>query len=172
MLVRRIAIGDQDVAALRAEVRRVLEPVLGANPFDALHADEEQEYAHLEFCNKEWASQAMDTLNKSGLFGKPCEAVPYDAALAREEKTKAEIKALFVGQLASSVDEATLRDLFSPHGELVQCKIMPSHGPGGGHRGFGFVEFSVRTLSPTARMTLSLHAFLSPGRTARAGSAP
>lgn len=142
--MRRIAIGDDDVAALRAELCRVLEPALGPDPFDALHAEEEQEYAHLEFCNKEWASKAIDVLNKSGLFGKPCEAAPYDPALAREEKAKAEIKALFVGQLASSVDERMLRDLFSSYGELVQCKVMPSHGPGGGHRGFGFVEYSVR----------------------------
>ncbi|MBX9569806.1 MAG: RNA-binding protein [Candidatus Obscuribacterales bacterium] len=46
---------------------------------------------------------------------------------------------LFVGNLAYSVDDATLRDLFKQFGDVVSCNIATDR-ESGRSRGFGFVD--------------------------------
>jgi RNA recognition motif-containing protein len=48
---------------------------------------------------------------------------------------------LYVGNLSFNTTEAQLRELFSPHGELVSAAIVMDRETGR-PRGFGFVEFS------------------------------
>lgn len=46
---------------------------------------------------------------------------------------------LFVGNLAWSVDDRELENLFSPHGEIVSARVVTDRDTGRS-RGFGFVE--------------------------------
>ena len=50
-------------------------------------------------------------------------------------------KKLYVGNLAFSVTENTLNDLFSQHGSIDSCRLITDRDSGRS-KGFGFVEMS------------------------------
>jgi len=61
---------------------------------------------------------------------------------------------LYVGNLAYSVSESDLRDLFSPFGEIRDVKIITDRFSGKS-KGFAFVEMSSRTEGQEAMENLN-----------------
>lgn len=59
---------------------------------------------------------------------------------------------LYVKNLANSVDDKALQELFSPCGEVVSAKVM--RYPNGTSKGFGFVSYSSREAGDHALLTL------------------
>jgi RNA recognition motif-containing protein len=51
---------------------------------------------------------------------------------------------LFVGNLAYSISDADLSDLFTPFGEVTSCRIATDRDTGR-PRGFGFVEMQTQS---------------------------
>lgn len=58
-------------------------------------------------------------------------------------------KKLFVGNLPYSASEGQLRELFSPHGEIVDLKIITDRNTGQS-KGIAFIEFSSEEEAQTA----------------------
>jgi len=55
---------------------------------------------------------------------------------------------LYVGNLAYSVTEEQLRELFSSHGEVKEVRVIPG-------RDFGFIEMSSSSEAETAKEALN-----------------
>ncbi len=62
-------------------------------------------------------------------------------------------KKLYVGNLPFSTDEAELRELFEPHGELASVSVIMDRDTGR-PRGFAFVEFEDANGAAKARQAL------------------
>ena len=60
---------------------------------------------------------------------------------------------LFVGSLPPSVDDATLRDTFAPHGEVLDAAVITERGSRRS-RGFGFVTLKTEGGARAAREAL------------------
>jgi len=69
---------------------------------------------------------------------------------------------IYVGNLPFELDDAALRAMFSPHGEIVEVKVMMDHGHEGRSRGFAFVE--METDEATAAAIAALNGTDSGGR--------
>jgi RNA recognition motif-containing protein len=65
--------------------------------------------------------------------------IPFSAPRGAEEVKVA--KRLYVGNISYSTTEDELRDLFTPHGEVVEAKVVYDRDTGRS-RGFGFVEMA------------------------------
>jgi len=62
-------------------------------------------------------------------------------------------KKLYVGNLPFSTDEAELRELFEPHGELASVSVIMDRDTGR-PRGFAFVEYEDANSAAKARQAL------------------
>ena len=67
-------------------------------------------------------------------------------------------KKLYVGNLAFSVTEGALNDLFSQHGQVETCQIIIDRDSGRS-KGFGFVEMSTEEEAQGAISALGGHEF-------------
>jgi cold-inducible RNA-binding protein len=78
--------------------------------------------------------------------------------LIGEASVKGEImnNKLFVGNLAYSITDATLTNLFVTYGEVVSCKIATDRETGR-PRGFGFVEMETQAAAEAAIKGLDGH---------------
>lgn len=56
---------------------------------------------------------------------------------------------LFVGNLPWSVSDATLQELFSPHGEVLSAQVVQDRATGRS-KGFGFVEMGSQEAADAA----------------------
>ena len=63
---------------------------------------------------------------------------------------------LYVGNLAFSVTESSLNDLFSQHGTVESCRLITDRDSGRS-KGFGFVEMSTDEEAQAAISALSGH---------------
>lgn len=126
-----------------------------------------QSHVEVEFCNKEFAQHAVNTINANGLDGQTAEATlaggdthpsgsastvsaassaPASAVLTSAAASSGEhgaVSTLFVGQVAERVTESELRSLFAPHGALRSVSIVTDRATGRG-KGFAFVEYEQR----------------------------
>jgi RNA recognition motif-containing protein len=59
---------------------------------------------------------------------------------------------LFVGNLAWSVDDQTLEQVFSQHGDVQSARVINDRDTGRS-RGFGFVEMDVNDVAAVIRAT-------------------
>lgn len=59
---------------------------------------------------------------------------------------------LFVGNLAWSIDDQTLEQIFSQHGDVQSARVINDRDTGRS-RGFGFVEMDVEDVSAVIRST-------------------
>ena len=59
---------------------------------------------------------------------------------------------LFVGNLAWSIDDQTLEQVFSQHGDVQSARVINDRDTGRS-RGFGFVEMDVDDVSTVIRAT-------------------
>jgi RNA recognition motif-containing protein len=78
--------------------------------------------------------------------------------LIGEASVKGEImnNKLFVGNLAYSITDSTLTNLFASYGEVVSCKIATDRDTGR-PRGFGFVEMETQAAAEAAIKGLDGH---------------
>jgi cold-inducible RNA-binding protein len=67
-------------------------------------------------------------------------------------------KKLYVGNLAFSVTEGALNDLFAQHGQVETCQIIIDRDSGRS-KGFGFVEMSSEEEAQSAISALGGHEF-------------
>ena len=65
-------------------------------------------------------------------------------------------KKLYVGNLAFSVTESSLNDLFSQHGSVDSCRLITDRDSGRS-KGFGFVEMSTDEQAQGAISALNGH---------------
>lgn len=70
-------------------------------------------------------------------------------------------KKLYVGNLAYSIDDQSLRALFAPHGEVTSATVLTDRDSGRS-KGFGFVEMATDAQAQTA--IDALHGQSSEGR--------
>jgi len=75
---------------------------------------------------------------------------------------------LFVGRLAWTTDEASLRSHFEQYGEVIEAKVITDRDTGRS-RGFGFVTFD--TEENAAAALENLHGTVLDGRTIRVDNA-
>ena len=93
-------------------------------------------YGYVNFHNVTDADRAIDTMNFQNIDGKPCRIMwsQRDPGLR-----KSGVGNVFVKNLAPSVDNKDLYDLFSEFGNILSCKVAT--GEEGKSKGYGYVHF-------------------------------
>ncbi len=98
----------------------------------------------------------------AGLLGRPLGRVLIDYSLSHPQHLTKEVfimgKKVYVGNLAFSVTENSLNDLFSQHGAVDSCQLITDRETGRS-KGFGFVEMSTDEEAEKAISALSGHEF-------------
>jgi len=110
-------------------------------------------FCFLEFYNHACAQAAKAALSPPNfqLGNKPLTitfAEPRRADTANDDQTQ-QIKSIFVGNLPDTANEAKLRELFAPLGEITRA-FIPAPRDGKTRREFGFVHFQDRASVLTA----------------------
>jgi splicing factor 3B subunit 4 len=108
-------------------------------------------FGFVEMRTIEDAEYAMAVMQTVRLFGKPIRinrSAPSASSVSNAAGTLTGVRAagdvganLFVGNLASDVDEQTLFDAFSAFGRLIAAPKVMRDSETGAHKGFGFVSF-------------------------------
>ncbi|MED6156692.1 hypothetical protein PIB30_016627 [Stylosanthes scabra] len=93
-------------------------------------------YGYVNFVSPEDANQAIELKNHSMLNGK---AIRVMWSRRDPDARKINIGNVFVKNLAESVDNAGLQNLFKQFGEILSCKVVTSED--GKSKGYGFVQF-------------------------------
>jgi polyadenylate-binding protein len=93
-------------------------------------------YAYVNFHNVEDAERALDTMNFTEIKGKPCRIMwsQRDPTLR-----KSGVGNVFVKNLAPTVDNKGLFDVFSVFGNILSCKVATDEN--GASKGYGYVHY-------------------------------
>lgn len=93
-------------------------------------------YAYVNFHNVQDAERALDTMNFTDIKGKPCRIMwsQRDPSLR-----KSGVGNVFVKNLAPSVDNKGLFDVFSVFGNILSCKVATDDL--GASKGYGYVHY-------------------------------
>mmetsp|Transcript_8755 Transcript_8755/g.13083 ORF Transcript_8755/g.13083 Transcript_8755/m.13083 type:complete len:625 (-) Transcript_8755:210-2084(-) len=93
-------------------------------------------YAYVNFHELKDAERALDTMNFTDIKGKPCRIMwsQRDPSLRRSG-----VGNVFVNNLAPSVDNKGLFDVFSVFGNILSCKVVSDES--GNSKGYGYVHY-------------------------------
>lgn len=93
-------------------------------------------YAYVNFHNVEDAERALDTMNFTEIKGRPCRIMwsQRDPTLR-----KSGVGNVFVKNLAPTVDNKGLFDVFSVFGNILSCKVATNEN--GVSKGYGYVHY-------------------------------
>jgi len=93
-------------------------------------------YAYVNFHNVQDAERALDTMNYTDIKGRPCRIMwsQRDPSLR-----KSGVGNVFVKNLATTVDNKGLFDVFSAFGNILSCKVVTDEN--GNSKGYGYVHY-------------------------------
>ncbi|KAK3268986.1 hypothetical protein CYMTET_22545 [Cymbomonas tetramitiformis] len=130
----------EEVAEMKEEVTEVKEDVPEVKQEDVQVEDKDpvgETTAEGDVEAKEEAPVPVEMEETTQEFPVRIEVVPVPGSL------------LFIGNLGKEVDDAKLREMFESHGALERCFVMVNKE--GVSKGYGFVEFSLRSDAAKAR---------------------
>jgi splicing factor 3B subunit 4 len=104
-------------------------------------------YAFVELENMDEAKYAVNVLNLVQLFGKSIRVAP---AKQSKDKIKNIGAILFIGNIATEVNEKLLYDTFSSFGEITQVPSIPYDNENGVRKGYAFIGFGSFAASDAA----------------------
>mmetsp|Transcript_9066 Transcript_9066/g.13637 ORF Transcript_9066/g.13637 Transcript_9066/m.13637 type:complete len:613 (-) Transcript_9066:203-2041(-) len=93
-------------------------------------------YAYVNFHHVQDAERVLDTMNHTEIKGKPCRMMwsQRDPSLR-----KSGVGNVFVKNLAPTVDNKGLNDVFSVFGNILSCKVATDEN--GNSKGYGYVHY-------------------------------
>lgn len=102
-------------------------------------------YAYVNFHNAADAERALDTMNFTDIKGKPCRIMwsQRDPSLR-----KSGVGNIFVKNLAPTVDNKGLYDVFSVFGNILSCKVITDEN--GVSKGYGYVHYETAEAAAAA----------------------
>lgn len=109
-------------------------------------------YAYVNFHNVQDAERALDTMNFTDIKGRPCRIMwsQRDPSLR-----KSGVGNVFVKNLAPTVDNKGLFDVFSVFGNILSCKIATDEA--GNSKGYGYVHYETGEAAEGAINKLNGH---------------
>ncbi|AQL07617.1 polyadenylate-binding protein 7 [Zea mays] len=94
-------------------------------------------YGYVNYFSRADAVVALDKLNHSLVLDKPIRVMWSNRD---PDARRSGVGNIFVKNLSSSVDNASLQELFSKFGDVLSCKVAKNED--GTSRGYGFVQFT------------------------------
>lgn len=138
---RTIYIGNLDPNVTEELLVNIFSHLGGIQNCKIIHEPGNDPYAFIEFMDYSAAAQAVSTMNKRNCLGRELKvnwATSPNAAGSKPDTSKH--YHIFVGDLSPEIETSTLREAFSPFGEISDCRVVRDPQTLKS-KGYGFVSF-------------------------------